>query len=88
MRILRENPGVVDLESNDGYGFKKACENGHVNVIDYLIKTNETVKNISLDFQENIGFFMACNHGQSEIIKYYFEHKSYQLKQDLLIMFL
>lgn len=83
-RIIKDHPGYIDIESNDGYGFKKACEKGHVNIIDYLIKTKEVVKNIEIDYQENIGFFTACHYGQSEIIKYYFNDKSYQIKKGLI----
>lgn len=82
--IIKENPGYIDLESNDGYGFKKACEKGYVNIIDYLIKTKEVVKNIELDFQENIGFFIACENEKPEVIKYYFSHKEYQSKKGLI----
>lgn len=82
--IIKEHPGYIDLESNDGYGFKKACEKGFVNIIDYLIKTKEVVKNIELDFQENAGFYIACNYNQSEVLKYYFEHKEYQSKKGLI----
>lgn len=83
-KIIKENPGYIDIESNDGYGFKKACEKGHVNIIDYLTKTQELVKNIDIDYQENIGFFIACQYGQSEVIKYYFNIKDYQIKKGLI----
>lgn len=82
--IIKENPGYIDLESNDGYGFKKACEKGYVNIIDYLIKTKEVVKNIDLDFQENIGFFIACENQKTEVLKYYFSHNDYQSKKGLI----
>lgn len=82
--IIKQYPGYIDLESNDGYGFKKACEKGYVNIIDYLINTKEVVKNIDLDFQENAGFYIACNHSRLEILKYYFEHKEYQTKKGLI----
>ena len=82
--IIKENPGYIDLEANDGYGFKKACEKGFVNVIDYLIKTKEVVRNIDLDFQENAGFFIACNYGRTEVLEYYFKHKEYKEKKGLI----
>lgn len=82
--ILKENTGYIDLESNDGYGFKKACEKGHVHIIDYLIKTQEVSRNVNLDFQENTGFFIACEYGQTDIINYYFSHKEYQEKKGLI----
>lgn len=82
--IIKENQGYIDLESNDGYGFKKACEKGYVNIIDYLIKTKEVVKNIDLDFQENIGFFIACENEKIEVLKYYLNHKEYQSKKGLI----
>lgn len=77
-QLLKENPGVINIENNDGYGFKKACEKGFVNVIDYLIKTEEVTKNIQLDFQENSGFFIACEYERTEIIDYYFNHNEYK----------
>lgn len=82
--VIKKYTGYINLENNDGYGFKKACENGHVNVIDYLINTKEVVKNIQLDFQENIGFYIACENGQIDILKYYFNRQEYQCKKGLI----
>ena len=82
--LIKSNIGVLNLENNDGYGFKKACEKGFVNVIDYLIKTTEVSKNISLELQENIGFFIACEYEQKEIIDYYFKQDDYKNKLGLI----
>lgn len=82
--LVKSYPGYINLENNNGYGFKKACENGHVNVIDYLITTKEVVKNINLDFQDNIGFYIACDFAQVEVLNYYFNHIIYQGKTGLI----
>lgn len=82
--LVKTYPGYVNLENNDGYGFKKACEKSHINVIDYLINTQEVVKNINLDYQENIGFYIACEYEQIEVLKYYFNNQQYQLKNGLI----
>ena len=83
-QILKEYPGYINLENNDGYGFKKACEKGFVNIIDYLIKTKEVAKNIDLDFQENIGFFIACDNEKIEVLDYYFSHQEYKKMAGLI----
>ncbi len=83
-QILKEYPGYINLENNDGYGFKKACEKGFVNIIDYLIKTKEVANNINLDFQENIGFFIACEYGRIEVLDYYFSHQEYKKMTGLI----
>lgn len=83
-QILKEYPGYINMENNDGYGFKKACEKGFVNIIDYLIKTKEVAKNINLDFQENIGFFIACDYGRIEVLDYYFSHQEYKKMTGLI----
>lgn len=83
-QILKEYPGYINLENNDGYGFKKACEKGFVNIIDYLIKTKEVAKNIELDFQENIGFFIACENERIEVLDYYFSHQEYKKMAGLI----
>lgn len=83
-QILKEYPGYINMENNDGYGFKKACEKGFVNIIDYLIKTREVANNINLDFQENIGFFIACDYGKIEVLDYYFSHQEYKKMTGLI----
>lgn len=83
-QILKEYPGYINMENNDGYGFKKACEKGFVNIIDYLIKTKEVANNINLDFQENIGFFIACDYGRIEVLDYYFSHQEYKKMTGLI----
>jgi len=83
-QIIKEYPGYINMENNDGYGFKKACEKGFVNIIDYLIKTKEVANNINLDFQENIGFFIACDYGRIEVLDYYFSHQEYKKMTGLI----
>lgn len=83
-QLLKEYPGYINLENNDGYGFKKACEKGFVNIIDYLIKTKEVSHNIQLDFQENIGFFIACENEKIEVLDYYFSHLEYKKMSGLI----
>lgn len=58
----------ADIHYQKEMGFRKACANGHYQIVKYLV-TSPEVKN-KPDFNEfgKLGFYMACAHGKVDVV--------------------
>ncbi len=57
-------------------GFRWACENGHYNVVQYLVELyihDSTYKPINIHFQYELGFRWACYNGHYIVVRYLME---------------
>jgi ankyrin repeat protein len=62
------------------YGFIWACENGHYDIVRYLVelyKNDDEYRPIDIHSNEEFGFRRACTYGHYDIVRYLVElHKN------------
>jgi sulfur relay (sulfurtransferase) DsrC/TusE family protein len=73
MKDIRKwtNQCNINIHWCDEYGFRLACEQGYLNIVEYLTNFYETSNTIiDIHINEEEGFRTACSNGHYNIIKY------------------
>ena len=69
--------------------FIDSCENGHLEVVKYLLTSPELTEHADIHAQDDLGFRLACANGHLEIVKYLLtsadlkEHANIHAQDDL-----
>ena len=61
----------IDVHVDNEDGFRLACYNGHLNVVQYLLKNNF---NIDVHAENEDGFRVACGNGHLNVVQYLLEN--------------
>ena len=79
-KINKENKEVINQELKEKYKklnkeelndqFIDACENGHLEIVKYLLTSAELTEHANIHAKNHEGFICACRYGSLEVIKY------------------
>jgi len=64
------NYSKIDIHSNYECAFRHACENGHLDVVKYLISLEPDHGRIDIHTWDEGAFQLACRNGHLDVVKY------------------
>lgn len=68
--ILCNKDKNFDINARQSLGFRLACSYGRLNIVKYLLTSNELTKHADMHANNDIGFRMACGNGHLDVVKY------------------
>jgi len=67
VKFLAERPENKDSLGVPEYGFARACENGHLQIVTFCLTKFSRIQNTKADFED--GFRLACLNGHADVAK-------------------
>jgi hypothetical protein len=60
----------IDIHAYNEHAFQHACSNGHLNIVKFLLSSEETHRHINIHADDELAFRLACENGHLPIVKY------------------
>ena len=67
---FKSEPIYLDVHYCDDRGFRYACDKGHLEVVKYLLTSDELVEKPNINVENDYPFTVACMRGDFELVKY------------------
>lgn len=67
---IKNNNVYLDVHHYDDRCLRYACEKGHLEVVRYLLTSDELVEKCNINVENDYPFRIACMHGHFELVKY------------------
>jgi ankyrin repeat protein len=67
---LEEILGRLDIHADYEYSFRYGCQNGHLNIVQFLLTLEETHGHIDVHFWNDYAFHTACKNGHLTVAKF------------------